>query len=156
MGKGGARNRSGPQIDEGSFKSARRGITLAPLPTEGFKGDVPEFPLPDHTVREAEVWWEAWRTPQAAAWILEPWRHRMVAMWVRLSVRCEDREAGAALLAQLHRFSDQIGLTPAGLVENGWKIAGDEVTAKRSEKVTEARPSSRTRLRVVPSGDQAA
>jgi hypothetical protein len=50
-----------------------------------------------------------------------------------LSVRCEDLEAGAALLGQLHRFADQIGLTTAGLAEMGWKVAIDKVAEKRVE-----------------------
>jgi hypothetical protein len=48
----------------------------------------------------------------------------------RLSVRCEDPEAGAALLGQLHRFADQIGMTTAGLAEMGWRVAVDEVATK--------------------------
>ena len=70
---------------------------------------------------------DLWRTPQAAAWAREPWRHRTVALWVRTSVRCEEPDAGAALLAQVHRFADQIGLTPAGLKENGWAIAAADI-----------------------------
>jgi hypothetical protein len=45
-------------------------------------------------------------------------------MYVRTFVLAEDaEEPSAALLGQIHRFGDQIGLTPAGLKENGWKIA---------------------------------
>jgi hypothetical protein len=32
------------------------------------------------------------------------------------------------------RLADQIGLTPAGLKENGWRISTDEVAAKRAEE----------------------
>ena len=45
------------------------------------------------------MWRWAWRTPQAAAWITEPWRHRAVAQWVRLSVQAEERDAPAAIHA---------------------------------------------------------
>src|SRR5690606_2277727 len=117
MAHGGARNRSGPPADPNSGRSDARGYKLTALPAEGYSGEVPEFPLPDPTVRELEVWGEAWRTPQACAWSLpsERWRIRTVAMWVRLSVRCEAEDAGASLLGQLHRFADQIGMTTAGL-----------------------------------------
>jgi hypothetical protein len=64
----------------------------------------------------------------------ESWRVPTVARWVRLSVRCDDPDAGAAHLAQLHRFADQIGMTTAGLAEMGWKVAVDEVAAKAAEK----------------------
>jgi hypothetical protein len=76
-------------------------------------------------------------------------------MWVRVKVRCEDPEAGAALFGQLHRFADQIGMTTAGLAEMGWKVAVDEVSAKAADKPAAApkRPTSRDRLQVVNGGD---
>lgn len=150
MPRGGARNRSGPQPDENSLKSARIGYTLAALPAEGYQGDIPNFPLPALTTREAEVWQQAWRTPQAAAWSMEPWRWPTVAMWVRWSVRMEDHEAGASLATAVIRLADQIGMTPAGLKENGWKIAPDEITGRRQGKQAAAKPSARARLLVVP------
>jgi len=99
MARGGARNRSGPRPDPNSLNSAKKGYVLTALPAEGYQGEIPEFPLPDLTAREVEVWRQAWRTPQAAAWSTQPWRWRTVALWVRWSVRMEDPEAGAALLA---------------------------------------------------------
>lgn len=123
MTRGGSRNRSGPQPVEGSRTSERKGFSLTALPPAGFDGEAPDFPLPDALSRELEVWAEAWATPQACAWIDEPWRWRTVAMWVRWSVRMEADDASAALGNVVVRFADQIGLTPAGLKENGWKIA---------------------------------
>lgn len=158
MAQGGARNRSGPKPTEDSGRSDRRGFKLTALPSEGFKGDIPEFPLPLSTARELEVWEQAWHTPQACAWSMpsERWRLRSVAMWVRTSVRAEEPDAGAALLSQLHRFADQIGMTTAGLAEMGWKVAVDEVGIKAAEKsvAKPARKSSRDRLKMVAgSGD---
>jgi hypothetical protein len=82
--------------------------------------------------REAEMWAWAWSTPQACAWATrsESWRLPTVALWVRTFVLCESSEATAADKGSLHRFADQIGLTPAGLKENGWAVAADEVAAK--------------------------
>jgi len=151
MTRGGARNRSGPPADEMSGRSARRGLDLSALPNEGYRGEVPRFPLSrrvvyrwevegkvrrqvaDHEAtdaaadREAELWEWAWRTPQAAAWARESWRWQTVAMWVRTFVICESSEATAADKGTVHRFADQIGLTPAGLKENGWKIAAAQI-----------------------------
>ena len=137
MARGGARNRSGPKPDPKSGRSEVRGYSLTALPAEGYDGPVPEWPLPNPLERELEVWEWAWRTPQACAWAMpsESWRARSVAMWVRLSVRCEDPEAGAALYAQLHRFADQIGMTTAGLAEMGWKVATDEVSERAAAPV---------------------
>lgn len=151
MARGGARNRSGPKADENSGRSDRRGYSLTALPAEGYDGPVPDFSLPAPTQRELDVWEQAWRSPQACAWSLpsESWRTRTVAMWARLSVRCEAGDAPAALLAQLHRFADQIGMTTAGLAEMGWKVAVDEVGKKRAEDKPAKPATSRDRMRVV-------
>lgn len=155
MGSGGARNRSGPQVDPSSGRSDRRGVKLTALPAEGYRGEVPAFPLAKVTVfdeyyedkrrvkvpdegatearweRELDLWEWAWSTPQACAWANERWRWHSIAMWVRTSALCESSEATAADKNSLHRFADQIGLTPAGLKENGWAIAVDELAEKR-------------------------
>lgn len=152
MARGGARNRSGPQPDENSLKSANKGVVFTALPAEGYDGEPPEFPLPSMTAREFAVWEQAWKTPQAAAWSMQPWRWRTVAMWVRWSVRMEDPEASAALGNVVVRFADQIGMTPAGLKENGWKIATDEVAERRQQQTTPGRASSRDRFKVAADG----
>lgn len=173
MARGGARNRSGPQPDPNSGRSERRGIKLTALPSDGYDGDVPDWPLPSRTVyyfdedkarrideaateavadRERELWEWAWSTPQAWAWSQpsESWRVMTVAMWVRTFVLCESSEATAADKGSLHRFADQIGMTPAGLKENGWAIAVDQISEKRA--AVEAKPkSSRDRLKAVGS-----
>ena len=171
----GGHARSGPRPDPNSLRSAKRGYVLAALPAEGYQGEIPEFPLRPVVVwweyfedkvkrrevddaatearreRELELWRWAWRTPQACAWSQEPWRWHAVAMWVRTSALCESSEATAADKNSLHRFADQIGLTPAGLKENGWAVAKDEVGERRAEQ-SERRPSTRGRLRVVAGG----
>ena len=155
MARGGARNRSGPTADPTSGRSDRRGYSLTALPSEGYQGEIPNFPLPQASAREVEAWEQAWRTPQACAWSMpsESWRQGTVALWVRTKVRCEDPEAGAALLGQLHRFADQVGMTTAGLAEMGWRVAVDEVASKRAEPTeTASRPSSRDRLKAVGDG----
>lgn len=160
MPRGGARNRSGPAANPNSGRSDRRGYKLTALPAEGYDGPVPDFPLSTPTERELDVWESLWRTPQACAWSLpsESWRVRTVGMYCRTLVRCEAPDAGAALIGQLHRFADQIGLTTAGLAEMGWSVAQDELGEKRAEKDSAAkhapakRTSSRDRLTAVPGG----
>lgn len=177
MTKGGARNRSGPPIDPDSARSDARGIVLTALPAEGHQGEIPEFPLPamlvrrwvfedkrrwqeldeDATVafreREVQLWSQAWRYPQACVWALHPWRWTSVAMWVRTFVVCESDDATAADKGSLHRFADQIGLTPAGLKENGWKIAEDETARRRTAKPA-SRSSAKQRMQVVRDGTE--
>ncbi len=176
MTKGGARNRSGPGVDPNSGRSDRRGVKLTALPAEGHDGAVPEFPLKRVTVyyeyfedkkkirepdeaateerwdRELALWEWAWSTPQACAWANERWRWHSVAMWVRTSALCESSDATAADKNSLHRFADQIGMTPAGLKENGWAIAVDEVAPKRAAVAEEPDDDPRTRLMVVSNG----
>jgi len=157
MARGGARNRSGPPADENSERSDRRSYSLTALPAEGFPGPAPEFPLPRRRVyrwefedkkkfqvldaeetqetrdRELELWAWLWTTPQACAWSMpsEQWRLHTIAMYVRTFVICESSEATAADKGSLHRFADQIGMTTAGLAEMGWKVAVDELAARR-------------------------
>lgn len=135
MARGGARNRSGPQRDPNSGRSERLKYQLTALPEGGYDGPVPEFPIPmmgeDEELRQREIdlWWDAWRTPQACAWSMQPWRRRIIAQYCRIAAVVELTPAAtAALISQLHRFRDQLGLTPAGLKENGWKIASDPVS----------------------------
>ncbi|MCX4470467.1 hypothetical protein OOK41_09125 [Micromonospora sp. NBC_01655] len=150
MSRGGARNRSGPPPDPMSGRSDRRGLKLTALPSEGYAGEVPSFPLPRPKARELELWRWAWSTPQACAWAREAWRWQAVAMWVRTSAICESAKATAADKNALHRFADQIGLTPAGLKENGWAIAADQLAEKRADVPDEPADDVRGRLAVVP------
>lgn len=159
MARGGARNRSGPQPDPLSGRSDARGVKLDALPNEGRRGEPPlEWPLGSPAVyidvvvngkpsreldaeatavrAEAEqaLWEEVWSYPQACAWELDRWRWNIVALYVRTFLVCAGPEAKAADKSSLHRFGDQLGLTPAGLKENGWAIARSEVDVKRSER----------------------
>lgn len=158
MSRGGSRNRSGPTADPTSGRSDRRGFSLTALPAEGYDGPVPEFPLPEASGRELAVWADLWRTPQACAWSMpsESWRIATVALYVRTKVRCEAPDAGAALLGQLHRFADQIGMTTAGLAEMGWKVAVDQVAEKRADHDDEPaeKPAPQRRLRAVADAQQ--
>jgi len=150
MGKGGARNRSGPSFDPASGRSERRGLSLTALPAEGYDGDVPDWPLPDVSPRELEIWAEAWRSPQACVWARQSWRWTVVAEYARMKAAVELAPiASAALIAHLHRYRDQLGLTPAGLRENGWAIAADEVGEKRDSGKSAGRPKVERRLRAV-------
>lgn len=149
MASGGARNRSGPQPDPRSGRSDTRGIKFTALPAEGFRGEVPEFPLPGALGRELDLWSWAWTTPQACAWVNEPWRWYTVAEWVRWSVKAEAEDASAAVIAAKIRLADQVGLTPAGLKENGWSITSSEVVASEPLASVASVTSIKNRL---PSG----
>lgn len=161
MSRGGARNRSGPQPDPGSARSDARGLKFRVLPVEGYSGKVPAFPIPSLMTdderpkvdpvskREKVLWREAWRSPQAVVWAVESWRWPVLAEMCRLQATVElNPSRSAALVGQLHRHRDQLGLTPAGLRENGWQIGGVEGVSS-SEPVRSSRPSGGSRDRVL-------
>ena len=88
-------------------------------------------------------------------WISQPWRWPIVAEYCRLKAIIElSPAATAALISQLHRYRDQLGLTPAGLKENGWRIAVDETAVKRIAVKKTARPSAKQRMSVVRNGSE--
>jgi hypothetical protein len=113
---------------------------------------VPDFPLPDVNDRELEVWAILWATPQACAWSMESWRWLNIADLVRLQVRGEAHDAPVNIATVTRQLRADLGLTPAGLKENGWAIAVDEVAAKRdAAPAAPVRRSSRDKLTVVVS-----
>jgi hypothetical protein len=70
-------------------------------------------------------------------------------------VKAEAEDASAAVVTAMMRLADQIGLSPAGLKENGWAVAVDEVAARaagQGEDAPETRKSSRDRMKVVGGG----
>lgn len=171
MASGGARAISGPAKSPTSGRSDRAGVQFTALPAEGYAGEPPVFPLPPAVViyesfvqgegkvrevdegasasrreREAVLWEWVWSTPQAAAWALEPWRWHSVAMWVRTAALCESADATAADKNSLHRFAEDIGLSVAGMVRNGWVLATPQIVPLSAPSRS---VSSRDRVRVV-------
>lgn len=140
MGSGGARARSGPPPNQFSARSEKREFT--DLPAGGFDGYVPVFPLPDvgdgTRKREVQLWKRIWRYPQAVMWSREKWRQDAVAHYVRISIRVENGAKAAEVTAML-RLRDEIGLSPAGMALNGWRVAADQVGEKRSEQSAQSR-----------------
>lgn len=188
MTKGGARPRAGRPADPNSESARKRAAARATaaaaattktaqvaaastkaaafsptaLPSEGYKGRVPAFPLPKinrtpakatapFRAREMAVWREAWKTPQAAAWARDPWRWSTIGEYCRLKTAVElDPDSNAALHSRLREYRAEIGLTPDGLRMNGWAIAPNEVAQQAAKKaaaapVKKATPTRRLR-----------
>lgn len=151
MPSGGARTKSGPPADPNSRESARRGLTFKLLPHAGYQGPLPEFPLPEATVRELEVWGELWRTPQAAMWNAEQWQIPIVGLYVRTRVRGEAFDAPGNVFTNLHRLGDQLGLTPAGLTFNGWRLAPAGASSAADAEPLAAVPDDDEQPKTAPS-----
>lgn len=152
MPRGGARTRSGPAPDPASGRSDRRKLDekLRPLPASGFNGKLPEWPLPKGTPRERSLWKKIWKYPQAAAWINEPWRWLTIGHYVRWVVKSEAADASPSTMTQVLRLADSIGLSPAGLRENGWVISASEMEGDAAPTNTPPQsPQPIRRLRAV-------
>lgn len=169
MAKGGARARSGPARDPNSARSEQRAkaeksdvaVSVTALPSEGYKGRPPAFPLPQvnrytldgdphpaatkaFRAREMSIWREVWKTPQAAAWSLESWRWPTVGEFCRAKATVElDMGASAALLSRLREYRIEIGLTPDGLRMNGWAIATNQVAAQAAKNTAAKAPAKK-------------
>lgn len=157
VGRGGARIRSGPAPKADSGRSHRRKYTVKNLPPRGRSGRSPEFPLKQITEREREIWTQLWKLPQAVAWSMpeNQWMKLLVAQYARVMAYLEDSPGNASLYSNLHRFGDQIGLTPAGLAALGWSI-GDDNTA---DTETHSKPSmsaggAKSRMRIINGGEK--
>lgn len=141
-------------------------VDVTSLPAGGHTGRAPAFPLPKISrgsqqsvtdafrKRELEIWRQVWKTPQAAAWSIDPWRWPTVAEFCRLKTAVElDPDSNAALYSRLREYRNEIGLGPDGLRMNGWAISRDQVTPRAqkkaaAKKATEKAPPQR-RLRSV-------
>lgn len=106
MASGGYRNRPGPSATPDSGRSDRRSLKFNELTSEGRDGRRPAaWPLADPRVyieevengkpvkeyeadesalrkdAELELWEQVWTYAQAVAWVREPWRWKIIAMW---------------------------------------------------------------------------
>lgn len=164
MPRGGARVNSGPPPDPNALRRDRKqdkdGWTRLPARTDA---PAPEWPLAELSVwgdddglkaverheRELVVWHDLWATPQATAWHRLGWSIE-VALYVRLVVDAE-RTAATKALAEARMWSDRLGLNPAAMLRNRWRVVEDEVAAKRDGRPAPA-SSMRDRLRAVNGG----
>jgi hypothetical protein len=162
MPRGGARVNSGPPPDPNALRrdraSDKDGWVL--LPAGGYDGAIPPWPLsqsiatddPDLadvvSVRERGHWSAAWRTPQAAAWARLGWTHdvALYARWLAMAELGDMKAAGEA-----RQWSDRLGLNPAAMLRNRWKVTTDQIGDRRAERTAPA-SSARERLKAVNGG----
>lgn len=166
MARGGARVNSGPPPDPQALRrdrtSDKDGWTL--LPAGGWDGELPTWPLSRSiatgddaladavSTRERAHWASAWRTPQAAAWSRLGWTSD-VALYCRWLAMAELGDMKAA--GEARQWSDRLGLNPAAMLRNRWKVAVDQLAAARDDRDAGSgeRPrSSRDRLKVASGG----
>ena len=144
MASGGARMRSGPAPDPGSFRSgAKDWVTL---PAEGFTGTAPDFPLPSALGAEMDLWAELWRKPQAVMWDKLGMKYQ-IAAYVRAFLESVEAGAVSGLKTAVLRMEGELGLSLPGMTSFHWKFSEDEVATRRpAPKVAS---SARARLKAV-------
>lgn len=152
MPSGGARARSGPPPDPNALRRERDAGEWTVLPAEGRAGVAPDWPLAGQSDREAGLWDALWSKPQALMW--ERFGQELeVALYVRNLAMAEIPGSPVNLGTLVRQQMDSLGLTTPGLRANRWRITRDEVSEQRISKAVPRPPSSRSRLKVVPSGD---
>lgn len=124
------------------------------LPSEGRREPAPGWPLAapvvdpdsgfDPEYRELEVWERLWKSAQAVAWERNGSEFE-VALYVRHLVQAERGDMKAA--AEARQWSDRLGLNPTAMLRLRWKIAVDEVAAKRAAPTTAPKMSASERLK---------
>ena len=142
--KGGARASSGPPPDPNSRRQQTKAQASGwiDLPAGGRDGDPPAWPFTQSVGAEPEVWADLWSKPQAVAWESLNIDVRLVALYVRRSVEAElDIKAST----EARQLGALLGLDPQSMLRNKWRIKGDDLEQKRTEK---AAPVRRRALRV--------
>ena len=150
MARGGARRNSGPAPDPNALRRDRKDDAgWVTLPSGGYEGVVPEFPLGDVSGVELDLWLRLWRKPQAAMWAKLGLEFE-VAAYVRAFVESVLPEASAGLKTAVLRMAAEIGLSLPGMHSLRWKFSEDEVAARREAGGgSPVRSSARDRLRAV-------
>lgn len=142
--KGGARSNSGPPPDPNSRRQQTKAQASGwlELPAGGREGDPPPWPFSKAYTGEAEAWADLWSKPQAVAWESTGTDVRVVAMYVRRSVEAEEDPKSSTEARQL---AAALGLDPASMLRNRWRIKSDDLEEKRAAK---AAPKKRRALKV--------
>lgn len=131
---------SGPAPNPNSRRqTGNQAHTWLDLPAAGYAGEIPEWPLGFSLLvqtlgtadRELELWETIWRTPQAEAWNRNGW-DRDVALYVRFFTIGETGRLDEAKEARM--WSDRLGLNPAAMLKNRWRVTTDEVADRRETK----------------------
>jgi hypothetical protein len=150
---GGARVGAGRPPDPNALRRDRKDdASWTRLPAEGRQGDLPAWPLPDQSEREAHLWSEFWSKPQAILWERNGQTYE-VAMYVRTFAEAEQSGAVVTLRTLARQQADALLLTIPAMRQARVAIAGDEVNSRRTAKSKAPRQTSpRDRLKAVPGG----
>lgn len=150
MPSGGARSRSGPAPQRGSFRQQKGGDWIH-LPPAGRDGPTPAWPLGKATKFELETWAVEWTRPQAVMWERRGWEIQ-VALYVRTLRVAASPKASSATTTNLLRQMVNLGLTDDGLARLHWVIDDEPVSRSARPK---AGVSARDRMTILNGGPDA-
>lgn len=146
-----ARPRSGPAPDPDALRRDRKSDSAwTTLPSGGFTGPVPDWPLADGSDREAELWSAFWRKPQAVLWARNQQAFE-VAMHVRCFAEAERLGAPTSIRTLVRQQADALLLTIPAMHSARVRMASDELAPVRAapRPAGPSQPSVRDRLRAV-------
>lgn len=127
----GGHGRSGPPADPNALRRDRKDDKeWVSLPSEGFAGVVPDFPLPDAYASESALWARLWRKPQAVMWARLELEYQ-VAAYVRAYLESVQEKASAGLKTAVLRMEAELGLSTVGMGQLRWRIVSDELAERR-------------------------
>ena len=122
MASGGARARSGPAPDPNALARDRKtDRAWTNLPAEGRTGPTPAWPLAKNKKHET-MWARLWRKPQAIMWEQMDLGDQLAA-YVLAYNESVTPQASAGLKTAVLRMEDNLGISPAGMAAQRWKIA---------------------------------
>jgi hypothetical protein len=108
------------------------------LPAEGRKGPPPDFPLPNPTEGELQVWAGLWKLPQAVEWERLEYT-RVVGRYCRMLVDTEEHSPKIQMLVEVRQLEDRLGLSPRSLVQLRWEVADpQDIGIEPVQRVTSA------------------
>ena len=119
--------------------------TWLDLPADGYDGEIPDWPLATVSEEESAMWSRYWCKPQAAAWA----RMQLVdevALYVRAFLKGAEGDVKA--MTEARQCGDRLGLNPAAMLKNRWRVRADEVTEQREAKKAAPGAKARRRLKV--------
>ena len=102
-----------------------KGRDFVPLPVGGWDGEPPAWPFEPDDVAELDMWARLWRKPQALMWDRLGLGDQ-VALYVRRYLEAAQPEASAGLTTAVLRMETELGISVAGMRQNGWDIADPE------------------------------
>jgi len=116
------RNPAKPRSRANEGTSTRRGSGLIDLPADGCDLPVPRLPKGrEWSSEERKQWRTLWESPQATQW--DDSYLAAVAAYVCHSSAVYSGKAAAWQAQEMRHLGAQLGLTPAGMQQLGWRIA---------------------------------